>query len=213
MSLSCVRGHTVQHSFSLLLFTTNFLDFLFPSPLSLWEKKCFLTFAGSQSESAVSKVTSDFLISRAKAAFYFLPPRHVADYPQNPFLVDLSSYIFDYASPVPFDGFFFLLSYCRQPRDSVFGFLFFYLPPPLSFFFFPLSVIPKALLCLSKVTPFFKSLRPKSLKLSLTVLSIPDPTRPHILSVIASKSALMHCETLCISTLSLGHTSSLFTKS
>lgn len=76
----CQRTYCSAFIFSFALYDQ--LSGLFvPIPLILVGKKCFLTFAGPQSESAVSKVTSDFLISRAKAAFYFLPPRHVADYP------------------------------------------------------------------------------------------------------------------------------------
>lgn len=76
----CQRTYCSAFIFSFALY--NQLSGLFVYiPLVPGGGECFLTFLGPQSETAVSKVTSDFLISRAKAAFYFLPPCHVTDYP------------------------------------------------------------------------------------------------------------------------------------
>lgn len=77
----CQRTYCSAFIFSFALYDQLSGHFV-PIPLILVrKKKCFLTFPGPPSKTAVSKVTSDFLISRAKAAFYFLPPCHITDYP------------------------------------------------------------------------------------------------------------------------------------
>lgn len=111
MSFLWEGGHIIQHSLFHFPFMADFLEWLIfssPSPFPLG-KHFFLSLPGPQSEIAVSKVTSDFLISRSKAIFYLYlyAMSQGLSSPQNPFRVVLSPYISDYPSSVPFDGFSF----------------------------------------------------------------------------------------------------------
>lgn len=148
-------------------------------------KNCFPGFPLLHYKTAFLKATSDFLITTFKAMFYSLPLCHVTrlSFSLEPFPCRFVTLHFWLCILCSLWWPFFLLSYCGEPRDSVFGLSSFYL-----YSFFPFKpCFPQTSLCLSKVTPFFKSLRPQSLKLSLTLLFLPNPISLHILSAISSK--------------------------
>lgn len=103
----------------------------------LFKKITSCRFLLTQSETVFSKVTSDFLITRSKAVFYSLPLCHVTR-------IHLLLELFPCRFVCLHFWWHLLCSLLWEPRDSIFGLLFFYL---CLFFVFPLNHIPFKLLC------------------------------------------------------------------
>lgn len=121
-------------------FITNFLEwliFLFFFLFFFFFTNHFLSLPVPQSETVFSKVASDFLIARSKASLYSLPlccvTRISLSLERFPCRFVLLHFWLRILCSLWW--LFFLLSYQREPRDSVFGLLFFYLYS--LFLFFP----------------------------------------------------------------------------
>lgn len=99
------------------------------------------------SSTIFSKVAGDFLIARSKAIFYFSSSYHVTRISLFSELVPCRFVLlhFWWHSLCSLWWLFFLPSYHREPRDSIFGLLFFYLY--FLFLFSPLNHAPFNLLC------------------------------------------------------------------
>lgn len=154
----------------------------------IFSLKKSLSFTIPQSETAFSKVTSDFLITRYKAIFYYLPLCYVTRISLSLELFPCRFVLLHFWLCILCSlwWLFFMLSYHREPGDLVFWPSF--LLSLLSFIVFPFNWAPFKLLCVcQRWHHFFTSLRPKSFTLSLTLLSPPNPASPHILSLISSK--------------------------
>lgn len=140
-------GRSTYYSASTFLLLPTFWNDCSLGFLFLFYSNHFPSLPVAPSSTIFSKVAGDFLIARSKAIFYFSSGYHVTR-------ISLFSELFPYRfvllhfwwhSLCSLWWLFFLLSYHREPRDSIFGLLFFYL---YSLFLFPpLNHAPFKLLC------------------------------------------------------------------